>query len=113
MPVQFPFGYGLSYTTFKYSNLVLSGTTMNDDSRIEVSVDVTNTGKTAGKEIVQIYVADMEPTVTKPEKVLKNFTKVFLEPGQTKTVTMELDMRAFAIMNRELRAGLLMAVNTG
>ena len=96
MPVQFPFGYGLSYTTFKYSNLVLSGTTMNDDSRIEVSVDVTNTGKTAGKEIVQIYVADMEPTVTRPEKELKNFTKVFLEPGQTKTVTMELDMRAFA-----------------
>lgn len=96
MPVQFSFGYGLSYTTFKYSNLVLSGTTMNDDSRIEVSVDVTNTGKTAGKEIVQIYVADMEPTVTRPEKELKNFTKVFLEPGQTKTVTMELDMRAFA-----------------
>ena len=58
----------------------------------------------AGKEIVQIYVADMEPTVTRPEKELKNFTKVFLEPGQTKTVTMELDMRAFAYYEPRIKS---------
>lgn len=96
MPVRFPFGYGLSYTTFAYSDLTLSAEEMKDTDILTVSLKVKNTGNMAGKEIVQLYVADKTGTVNRPVKELKNFVKVFLEPGEEKTVTMKLDKRSFA-----------------
>ena len=91
----FPFGHGLSYTTFKYSNLRLSAKSITPCQTLKVKVDVTNTGKVAGKEVVQLYVRDVKSTFARPEKELKAFQKVELEPGQTKTVTFTLDREAF------------------
>ncbi|HJD48327.1 MAG TPA: glycoside hydrolase family 3 C-terminal domain-containing protein [Candidatus Mediterraneibacter norfolkensis] len=102
MEVAFPFGHGLSYTTFKYSNLKLDRTEMTDQDTLTVSVDVTNTGDRAGKEVVQLYVSDLTGTVRRPVKELKGYEKVSLEPGETKTVTMTLDKRSFAWYNTDL-----------
>ncbi len=96
MPVLFPFGYGLSYTTFAYSNPKVSSTTFKDVDGLTVTVDVTNTGDVAGKDIVQVYVRDPESELLRPPKELKGFAKVDLQPGETKTVAVELDFRAFA-----------------
>ena len=96
MDVLFPFGYGLSYTTFAYSNLCLDKKTMKDTEELTVSVDVTNTGDRTGKEVVQLYVADKESTVIRPVKELRDFVKIELAPGETKTVTFTLGKRAFA-----------------
>jgi beta-glucosidase len=95
-PVLFPFGYGLSYTTFAYSNPTVSAATFKDVDGLTVSVDVTNTGTRAGKEVVQLYVHDRESGLVRPPKELKGFAKVELQPDQTKTVTFSLDFRAFA-----------------
>jgi beta-glucosidase len=94
--VRFPFGHGLSYTTFAYDNLRLSAETFEDTEGLDVSVDVTNTGDVAGKDVVQLYVHDHESRLQRPPKALKAFTKIALEPGETKTVTFHLDARAFA-----------------
>jgi beta-glucosidase len=96
VPVQFPFGYGGSYTTFVYSAPEVSATTFRDVDGLSVSVAVTNTGQVAGKEIVQVYVHDRKSGLVRPPKELKGFAKVELEPGETKTVTIPLDFRAFA-----------------
>lgn len=96
MEVLFPFGHGLSYTTFEYSELRTDKDSMKDTDTMEVSVDITNTGNVAGKEVVQLYVADQESTVIRPIKELKGFEKAELAPGETKTVTFRLDKRAFA-----------------
>lgn len=96
MPVLFPFGYGLSYTRFAYGNLTVSAETFKDVDGLTVSLDVTNTGEVAGKEIVQVYVRDHEARLRRPPKELKGFVKVALEPGETKTVSVTLDSRAFA-----------------
>ncbi len=90
----YPFGYGLSYTTFKYVNMRLSSTSMNRNGKIAVSVDVSNTGKVAGEEIVQMYVEDLWGTVSRPIMELKGFEKIALEPGETKTVTFEITNKA-------------------
>ena len=95
-PVLFPFGYGFSYTTFAYSNLRLSADSFQDVDGLTVSVDVTNTGAAAGKEVVQVYVHDKEARLIRPYKELKGFAKVALQPGETKTVQIPLDFRAFA-----------------
>jgi beta-glucosidase len=95
-PVLFPFGYGGSYTTFEYSSPRLSAATFKDTDGVKVSVDVTNTGEMAGKEVVQVYVSQREPRLARPPKELKGFAKVELQPGETKTVTIPLDFRAFA-----------------
>ncbi len=102
MDVAFPFGYGLSYTTFAYSNLKLSMENPTEKDTVMVSADVTNTGKSAGKEVVQLYIRDLTGSAIRPEKELKGFEKVFLEPGETKTFTMELNKRSFAWYNTEL-----------
>ena len=102
MPVLFPFGYGLSYTEFHYSNLRLSAHEIRDTEPLTVSVDVTNVGKVPGKEVVQLYVADRESTVIRPVRELKGFEKIALEPGETKTVTFTLGKRAFAYWNTEI-----------
>lgn len=96
MEVLFPFGHGLSYTTFEYSNLRTDKDAMKDTDRVEVSVDIKNTGERAGREVVQLYVADKESTVIRPVKELKGFEKVELAPGEKKTVSFILDKRAFA-----------------
>lgn len=102
MPVLFPFGYGLSYTSFAYSNLQLSKKQMKDTETVTVTVDVTNTGKVPGKEVVQLYVSDCESTVFRPVRELKGFEKVALNPGETKTVAFTLDQRAFAYWNTQI-----------
>ncbi len=91
----FPFGHGLSYTTFKYSNLHLSAKSITPNELLKVRVDVTNTGKVAGKEVIQLYVRDVSATVARPEKELKAFAKVELAPKQTRTVAFTLDREAF------------------
>ncbi|MBN1877426.1 MAG: glycoside hydrolase family 3 C-terminal domain-containing protein [Anaerolineae bacterium] len=96
LPVQFPFGYGGSYTTFAYSNATVSANTFKDADGLTVTVDVTNTGSVAGKEVVQVYVHDHKSALIRPYKELKGFAKVDLQPGETKTVTLVLDFRAFA-----------------
>jgi beta-glucosidase len=98
-PVLFPFGYGGSYTTFAYSSPRVSKDVFNDVDGLTVSVDVTNTGKMAGKEIVQVYVHDQKSGLQRPPKELKGFAKVALQPGETKTVSIALDFRAFAFYN--------------
>ena len=100
--VNFPFGHGLSYTSFAYSNLRLDRDTMTDGGMLTVSVDVTNTGSCAGKETVQLYVADRTDCVQRPLRELKGFQKLSLEPGETKTAVMELDDRAFSWYSTEL-----------
>jgi beta-glucosidase len=92
----FPFGFGLSYTTFSYSPLRLSAQQISPGDTLQVSVDVTNTGQRAGKEIVQCYVHDEQVSLQRPEKELKGFAKVQLEPGERKTVTLPLARDALA-----------------
>jgi beta-glucosidase len=101
IPVLFPFGYGLSYTTFAYSNTKVSAKTFKDKDGLTVTVDVTNTGKFAGKEIVQVYVHDQKSELVRPQKELKGFAKVELQPGETKTVSVQLDFRSFAYYHPE------------
>lgn len=126
MDVLFPFGYGLSYTSFQYSNAklmvngqsvggitinasrpgentveseptsVVPSTSAKDTDKIQVSIDITNTGTIAGQEIVQLYVKNGECEEMRPEKELKNFAKLYLEPGETKTILLDLDQRSFA-----------------
>ncbi|WP_419874440.1 beta-glucosidase family protein [Candidatus Pristimantibacillus sp. PTI5] len=92
----FPFGYGLSYTSFAYSNLFVDKTEFTDQETVTVTVDITNTGTVAGKEIVQLYVRDSVSTVIRPAKELKGFSKIELQPGEKKTVSFQLSKRAFA-----------------
>jgi beta-glucosidase len=94
----FPFGHGLSYTSFAYSNLKLAREVRADDT-LTVTVDVTNTGKTYGQEVVQLYVRDVKALVARPEKELKGFNKLGLAPGQTKTISFSLDREAFWFFN--------------
>ncbi len=101
IPVLFPFGHGLSYTTFSYNNARVSAKHFKDVDGVTVTVDVTNTGKFAGKEIVQVYVHDQESGLVRPEKELKGFAKVKLQPGETRTVSIQLDFRAFAYYHPE------------
>ncbi|MFP4199506.1 MAG: beta-glucosidase [Halanaerobium sp.] len=98
----FPFGYGLSYTDFEYSDLKIKKSEITDQETLNLSLRVKNTGEVYGKEIVQLYVSDPESTVIKAEKELKEFAKVELEPGQEKIVEFELDKRAFAYYNTEI-----------
>jgi beta-glucosidase len=95
-PVLFPFGHGLSYTTFEYSPPRVSSAAFRDVDGVTVAVDLTNTGPAAGKEVVQVYVHDRRSSLLRPPKELKGFAKVDLQPGETKTVTVPLDFRAFA-----------------
>ena len=83
----FPFGFGLSYTTFKYGKATLSAKEMTADGSLTLTVDVTNTGKRDGKEVVQLYIGDVKSSVDRPLKELKNFDKVSLKAGETKTIT--------------------------
>jgi beta-glucosidase len=102
--VLFPFGHGLSYTTFEYSNLKLSAASIKDTETVDVTVTVKNTGSRAGKAVVQVYVGDAEGYVNaiRPVRELKAFRKVALAPGESKEVTMTLCKRAFATWRTEI-----------
>ncbi|MEO5887146.1 MAG: glycoside hydrolase family 3 C-terminal domain-containing protein, partial [Anaerolineales bacterium] len=92
---QFPFGHGLSYTTFEYGNLRLNTDSTTPEKGLDVSLDVTNTGGRTGKEVVQLYVRDIKCSLARPEKELKAFAKIELAAGETKTVAFHLDQEAF------------------
>jgi beta-glucosidase len=102
MPVLFPFGYGLSYTTFAYSNLRLDKSNMSDNDILTASVDITNTGSVAGKETVQLYISDLTGAAKRPIRELKGYEKISLQPGETKTVTFSIDYRSLAWYNTNL-----------
>ncbi len=97
----YPFGYGLSYTTFEYSNLKLSTKKLNEGETLTVSVNLKNTGKYDGEEVVQLYVRDLVGSVTRPVKELKGFEKVSLKAGEEKTITFELKTEDLAFYNRD------------
>jgi beta-glucosidase len=89
LPVLFPFGHGLSYTTFDIKDLTISKT----DTNLKVSVKLTNTGERSGAEVLQVYVSQKNPSIKRPKKELKGFKKVFLEKGESKTVDVEIEMK--------------------
>jgi beta-glucosidase len=91
----FPFGFGLSYTTFSVANLQVPATAASG-STVAVSFDVTNTGSVTGAEVAQLYVSDPSAKVVRPERELKGFEKVSLAPGETRHITLNLDARAFS-----------------
>lgn len=93
---QFIFGYGLSYTDFEYTNFSVSNESMGMDERVEVTVDVSNTGSVAGEEVVQFYIRDHFASAMRPVKELKDFEKVMLEAGETKTITFTVDWETLA-----------------
>lgn len=99
----FPFGFGLSYTTFKYSNVSLSSSQMKANETIKASVEITNTGNFDGKEVVQLYIRDLVGSVTRPLKELKGFQKINLKKGETKTVTFEISMEELKFYNSDLQ----------
>lgn len=103
MQVRYPFGHGLSYTTFAYTNMQLSKNKITDTETVSVAVTVKNTGNVKGKEIVQLYVSDKTGSTARPVKELKNFAKVELEPGEEKTVEMVLSRRSFAHYEPDVR----------
>ena len=105
-PVNFPFGFGLSYTTFKISDIKVSAKTVTKEKPATVTVTVTNTGKVPGAEVVQLYVHDDKASVERPYRELKGFQKVFLQPGESKTVTMTLDWKALAFWDVKTHAWL-------
>lgn len=102
MEVLFPFGYGLSYTEFSFDRLTVDKESLKESEALTVSVDVTNVGSRAGKEVVQLYVAAKGGTIIRPVRELKGFEKVELAPGETKTVSFVLDRRAYAYWNAEI-----------
>ncbi|PKP44531.1 MAG: beta-glucosidase BglX [Bacteroidetes bacterium HGW-Bacteroidetes-13] len=99
---KFPFGYGLSYTTFQYSDLKLSSQKINSSEKIEVTVNITNTGKIFGEEVVQLYLRDKVGSVVRPVKELKDFQKVKLRAGETKTLNFTIDKEKLSFFNDKL-----------
>lgn len=99
----FPFGHGLSYTKFEYSDLAVNQSAANSAKGMIITVKVTNTGAFTAKEVVQLYVRDIESTVHKADKELKGFAKVELQPGESKVVSLQLDERSFAYYNERVR----------
>lgn len=95
----FPFGYGLSYTTFKYGKAILDKKEMHEDETIQITIPVTNTGTRAGAEIVQLYIGDKESSLPRPLKELKGFSKVSLEPGETKVVSFSISKDALSFFD--------------
>jgi beta-glucosidase len=93
---EFPFGFGLSYTTFSYKNLSIAPEHASGDQTVAVRFDVTNTGGRAAAEVAEVYVGEVQPSVPRPLKELKGFTKVQLNAGETRRVSVTLDRRAFA-----------------
>ncbi len=102
----YPFGFGLSYTTFKYDNLKLSSPTISANAKITASIDVTNTGSFEGKEVVQLYLRDMIGSVTRPDKELKLFQKINLKPGESKQVVFTIEPEMLKFTKADMTFGL-------
>lgn len=100
----YPFGYGLSYTTFEYSNLALSSANLNPGDSLAISLDVKNTGEVEGDEVVQLYVKIDSSAIDRPQKELKGFERITLQPGETKTVNMVLRHEALSFYDVNSRA---------
>ncbi|MGM9787394.1 MAG: beta-glucosidase BglX [Candidatus Cryptobacteroides sp.] len=101
----YPFGYGLSYTEFAYSPVSLSSETMTAEGKIKASVRVSNTGKRAGKEVVQLYIQDVKASTSRPVRELKGFEKISLEPGESRTVEFEIGIDALEFWNQQMVYG--------
>ena len=99
----YPFGYGLSYTKFAYSNLRLSSNEIKIDQQIEVSIDVKNIGIRDGEEVVQLYINDVYSSVTTPKKTLKGFKRVKVKTGETRSVKFTLTSEELSIWNRDMQ----------
>ena len=99
----YPFGYGLSYTTFQYSDIALSASAMEQDGSITAAVTVTNTGKRDGAEVVQLYIRDLVGSITRPVKELKGFEKIFLKAGESKTVTFKITPELLRFYDYDLK----------
>ncbi len=99
----YPFGYGLSYTTFSYSDISLSKNSLKSNSKITASVNITNTGKRIGKETVQLYIRDMVGSITRPVKELKGFQQVTLQPGESKKVSFTISVDELRFYNSDLK----------
>lgn len=102
IPVRWAFGHGLSYTCFSMDNLRLSSDHLDDNGSVTVYVDITNIGERSGKEVVQLYISDRNGTCERPEKELKGFAKIHLNPGETKTVSFEINARSLSYWNESL-----------
>ena len=101
----YPFGYGLSYTTFEYGDIKLDKSEMTISDSITVSIDVTNTGSRDGAEVVQLYIRDLVGSVTRPVKELKDFKKVSFKAGEKKTVTFTINVDDLSFYNSDLKWG--------
>jgi beta-glucosidase len=98
---MFPFGFGLSYTTFRYDRLAVQTPAPGGRGDIRVTVDVTNTGERAGDETAQLYVRENVSSVETPERALKGFSRIDMQPGETRTVTFLVPQRQLAVWNAE------------
>ena len=101
--VAYPFGYGLSYTTYAYSDLQIMESELNKDGILRAKVNVTNTGEVAGEEIVQLYVGFKNSSIDRPVKLLRGFDKIGLKPGETKTVALEVNIEDLAWYDPEAK----------
>ena len=99
----YPFGYGLSYTTFKVSDVKMSASTLKRDGKVTASVEVTNSGKREGATVIQMYVQDVTASMSRPVKQLRGFEKVNLKPGETKTVSFPIDVNALKFWNQQMK----------
>jgi beta-glucosidase len=99
----YPFGFGLSYTSFDYSDIRLSKNQLKGDETLTASVTLSNSGNLTGEEVVQLYIQDPVATVSRPVKELKNFKKVLLKPGENKEVTMEITTKDLMFYNSDLK----------
>jgi beta-glucosidase len=99
----YPFGYGLSYTTFSYSDIKLSQTTITQTGKITAAVTVSNTGNYDGEEVVQLYIRDLVGSVTRPVKELKGFQKIFLKKGESKQVSFTIGIDDLKFYNAKLQ----------
>jgi beta-glucosidase len=98
----YPFGYGLSYTTFTYGDLNLDKTNLTGDQKLTASISVTNSGKYDGAEVVQLYIRDLVGSITRPVKELKGFQKIFLKAGETKTISFTITPEDLKFYNNNL-----------
>ena len=99
----FPFGYGLSYTSFEYSNMIIIPESISIDGKVEISIDIKNTGTRTGDEVVQLYVNDVQSEITRPVKELKGFKRITLEPGQKKIITFILSIAQLGFHNKDMK----------
>lgn len=99
----YPFGYGLSYTTFKVSDVKMSAPTLKRDGKVTASVEVTNSGKREGATVIQMYVQDVTASMSRPVKQLRGFEKVNLKPGETRTVSFPIDVNALKFWNQQMK----------